>query len=71
MKKVYITPEITVVTFKVEHCFDSAELSPTSMTKFGDFNSSRWDNSGSHATSNETFTDYSDKYGNATAGKWE
>ena len=70
MKKVYSTPEITVVTFKVEHCFQT-EYSTTSLTKFGDFNASRWDNGSSCATSNETFTDYSDKYGNATAGKWE
>ena len=68
MKKVYITPEITVVTFKVEHCFDTMTITKT---KFGDFNASRWDNGSSCATSNETFTDYSDKYGNATAGKWE
>lgn len=70
MKKVYITPEITVVTFKVEHGLTGSDQA-TIQVKFGDYNASRWENDyDSYATSNETFTDYSDKSGNATAGKW-
>ena len=71
MKKVYITPEITVVTFRMELGFQNSPETSFHNQKFGDFNWSRMDGGSSHATSNETFTDYSDKYGNATAGKWE
>jgi len=69
-KQTYLQPEITVVDFKVEHCFVSSLDSQLSTQKFGDFKSMRYDSYDNYSTSNETFTDYTDWSGNCAGGSW-
>lgn len=65
MKKVYSTPEITVVTFKVEHCFTSP-LSTNTFSNFGYDKSSKWDN----VNTGDRMSEMTSSDGENTCGGW-
>ena len=64
MKKVYITPEITVVTFKVEHCFHT--LTSTTLGSYRYDKSSKWDN----VITGDRMSEMTSSDGENTCGGW-
>ena len=66
MKKVYITPEITVVTFKVEHCFQSTTTSSSTLGTFNHDKSSKWDN----VNTGDRMSEMTSSDGENTCGGW-
>ena len=64
MKKVYSTPEITVVTFKVEHCFES--VTTNTVSNFGHDKSIKWDN----VNTGDRMSEMTSSDGENTCGGW-
>ena len=65
MKKVYITPEITVVTFRMEQGFQST-LNPTTLGTYGYDKSSKWDN----VNTGDRMSEMTSSDGENTCGGW-
>lgn len=65
MKKVYITPEITVVTFKVE-LGQGSSLASTTLGTYGYDKSSKWDN----VNTGDRMSEMTSSDGENTCGGW-
>lgn len=65
MKKVYSTPEITVVTFRMEQGFQST-LQHTTLGTYGYDKSSKWDN----VNTGDRMSEMTSSDGENTCGGW-
>ena len=66
MKKVYSTPEITVVTFKVEHGLGNSDPTTSTFGTYGYDKSSKWDN----VNTGDRMSEMTSSDGENTCGGW-
>lgn len=66
MKKVYITPEITVVTFKVELGQGNSNTTPSTFGTLNYDKSSKWDN----VNTGDRMSEMTSSDGENTCGGW-
>lgn len=68
--KEYAPPVITVVEFKVEHCFGSSEEQTPLASLLGD-KASRWDYNDCYSTGSSDITEYTSYEGEFSRGSWD